>query len=392
MAKRNKKRPVRDEVEVEGGGRAVASTRRNVASGGNENVGGGGGVPEERERGGVPDGGASTTTTTMAGTAAAEDAAIATAVATANANGTKNNDNDDDVGRHQDRRRDRRRRLRLGGEPPTKSPLSFASRRLRRELVQFVLETTASFPLSPPAKKKTTTTETKAGKQRRDHGLQLVLPKLPTLAASASASADESESDEKARAAAAEAAVEGVAVGGSSLLSHWQVRMTAPIDSLYGGETYLVDIVFPKDYPMSPPDVRFVVDDEPDASSAKAKAKAGTAAPPEATAISTSTTDEGGEQEEGRGGRRRWKAPVHEHVYSNGIICMSLLASGGGTGGDWSPATTCLQLMLALQSMLSSSKAKQLPVDNDDFVERTGSKGERFDHKHARWDFHDDEC
>lgn len=132
---------------------------------------------------------------------------------------------------------------------------------------------------------------------------------------------------------------------GDEELTQWTVLMPGPDHSLYQDESFLLDIEFGNEYPWKPPKVRFRVDDE-------------------------------------------WKAPVHEHIYSNGMICMSLLAEASGRtgGGDWSPAMTAVALLLALQSMLSSATVKQQPVDNDIIVRSVVAYGS------ITWDYHDDKC
>lgn len=131
-------------------------------------------------------------------------------------------------------------------------------------------------------------------------------------------------------------------------LLKWQVLMPGPEASIYKGERYLLDIEFPLSYPMDPPKLKFCVTDE-------------------------------------------WKAPMYEHVYSNGIVCMSLL-SKSSKRGDWSPAVTTLQLLMGLQSMLTSAKTKQVPRDNDSFVQGYGKQAENWDDAKVRWAYHDDKC
>ena len=131
-------------------------------------------------------------------------------------------------------------------------------------------------------------------------------------------------------------------------LMHWQVLLKGPEGSLYQGETYRLDIDFPSTYPIDPPSVRFRV-------------------------------------------RNRWSAPVHEHVYSNGIICLSLLAKATQRG-DWSPVMTTYGLLLSLLSMLSSAQVKRRPEGHDLFVQMYGKRAERWDDNRSNWDFHDNKC
>ena len=131
-------------------------------------------------------------------------------------------------------------------------------------------------------------------------------------------------------------------------LTHWQVILMGPKSSLYKDETFLLDIQFPPAYPIDPPMVRFCV-------------------------------------------QNGWSAPVHEHVYSNGIICMSLLTKATKRG-DWSPVMTTSGLLLSLLSMLSSAQVKRRPEGHDLFVRMYGPSAERWDENTSNWDFHDNTC
>nr|CAJ20299.1 ubiquitin-conjugating enzyme, fragment [Toxoplasma gondii RH] len=51
-------------------------------------------------------------------------------------------------------------------------------------------------------------------------------------------------------------------------------------------------------------------------------------------------------------------SPVHVHVYSNGDVCLNLL------GSDWRPSLSISAIAVAILSMLTSAKQKQLPTDN----------------------------
>jgi ubiquitin-conjugating enzyme E2 W len=117
--------------------------------------------------------------------------------------------------------------------------------------------------------------------------------------------------------------LQGKPPDGISLLSaddmrRWLVCLCGAPDTLYEGETFTLQFVFGDDYPMGAPEVTFV-----------------------------------GES-----------TPVHTHIYSNGHICLSLLAD------DWSPALTVSSLSVSIQSMLSSATAKKLPKDNSSYVKR----------------------
>ena len=113
----------------------------------------------------------------------------------------------------------------------------------------------------------------------------------------------------------------------------WIVTLTMPSNTIYAGETYRLRIQFPADYPTSPPSVYFL--------------------PP---------------------------TPRHEHVYTNGDICLSLL------GTDWRPIMTAQSVAQAIMSILCGAQRKSLPMDN---ARHAGNKPGK---KQDDWVYHDDNC
>ena len=72
--------------------------------------------------------------------------------------------------------------------------------------------------------------------------------------------------------------------------------------------------------------------------------------------------------------------PRHEHVYTNGDICLSLL------GKDWRPTMTAQSLAVSILSILSSAREKGMPMDN------ARHAGNRPGGKQDDWVYHDDNC
>jgi ubiquitin-conjugating enzyme E2 W len=97
----------------------------------------------------------------------------------------------------------------------------------------------------------------------------------------------------------------------NSDLKSWTVTLVGVNQTTYEGESYRLKFIFPADYPMRPPIVYFLK-----------------------------------------------PIPRHEHVYSNGDICLNLL------GKDWQPTMTAQGLAVSILSMLSSAKEKKTPPDN----------------------------
>jgi ubiquitin-conjugating enzyme E2 W len=103
---------------------------------------------------------------------------------------------------------------------------------------------------------------------------------------------------------------------------------------IYKGETFRLRIQFPNQYPTVPPSVYFL--------------------PP--------------------------NIPIHEHVYTNGDICLSLL------GKDWRPTMTAQSVAHSILSILASASSKSLPMDNS---RHAGNAPGQYQ---ENWVYHDDNC
>lgn len=113
----------------------------------------------------------------------------------------------------------------------------------------------------------------------------------------------------------------------------WIITMIGTKGSLYEGEKYRLKVTFPPDYPTVPPSVYFL---QP--------------------------------------------TPRHEHVYTNGDICLSLL------GKDWRPTMTAQSIANSILSILSGAIRKSLPMDN--VAHAQNKPGGNQDN----WVYHDDNC
>ncbi len=91
----------------------------------------------------------------------------------------------------------------------------------------------------------------------------------------------------------------------------WHIKFTGAEGSVYAGETYTLQFKFNSEYPIDSPEVIFV----------------GT-------------------------------PPKHEHIYSNGFICLSILYS------DWSPALKTSSVCMSIISMMSSATEKKSPAND----------------------------
>ena len=114
----------------------------------------------------------------------------------------------------------------------------------------------------------------------------------------------------------------------------WIVTMKGAKNTIYEGETFQLRISFPPKYPTVPPSVYFL--------------------PPH--------------------------IPTHEHVYTNGDICLSLLGNG------WRPTMTAQSIAVSILSSLSSAQTKSLPMDNARHAQNKPGEYQK------DWVYHDDSC
>jgi ubiquitin-conjugating enzyme E2 W len=127
---------------------------------------------------------------------------------------------------------------------------------------------------------------------------------------------------------------ENLSVQAGSNIRVWVVTMVGAKNSIYEGDVYKLRISFPKQYPTVPPSVYFL----------------------------------------------KGYIPTHEHVYTNGDICLSLL------GKDWRPTMTAQSIAVSILSILSSAKSKTLPMDN---AAHANAKPGQYQ---ENWVYHDDNC
>ena len=113
---------------------------------------------------------------------------------------------------------------------------------------------------------------------------------------------------------------------------------------IYEGECFRLRIQFPPSYPTRPPSVYFL----PASSSSSSGGCTG--------------------------------IPQHEHVYTNGDICLSLL------GKDWRPTMTAQSIALSILSILASAQHKRLPMDNARHAHNPPGQYQE------AWVYHDDSC
>jgi len=119
-----------------------------------------------------------------------------------------------------------------------------------------------------------------------------------------------------------------------SNLRVWIVTMVGANNTIYEGDIFKLRVSFPAQYPTVPPSVYFL----------------------------------------------QGNMPTHEHVYTNGDICLSLL------GKDWRPTMTAQSISMSILSILSSAQSKSLPMDNS---KHAGNKPGQYQ---KDWVYHDDNC
>lgn len=115
----------------------------------------------------------------------------------------------------------------------------------------------------------------------------------------------------------------------------WYVSFTGAEESIFAGERYTLEFKFNENYPIEAPDVIFV------------------------------------------GGY-----PHHEHVYSNGYICLSTLYD------DWTPSLRVSSVVLSILSMLSSAAHKGRPSNDESFARYANGRSP----KSFSWIFEDETC
>ncbi|QBM89866.1 ubiquitin-conjugating enzyme E2 W [Metschnikowia aff. pulcherrima] len=107
-------------------------------------------------------------------------------------------------------------------------------------------------------------------------------------------------------------------------------------NELYSGQKFMLLISIGTEYPVEPPLVKFVTENE-------------------------------------------CTVPLHPHVYSNGHICLNVL------GKDWTPACGVESVVLSVQSMLSTNTLAERPPDDARYVRHAPR-----DPKNGRFVYHDD--
>lgn len=115
----------------------------------------------------------------------------------------------------------------------------------------------------------------------------------------------------------------------------WRVSFIGAEGTVYTGERFCLQFRFDANYPIEAPDVIFVD-----------------------------------------------HVPEHEHIYSNGYICLSILYD------DWSPSLRVSSVVLSILSMLSSAARKTRPHNDSSFISYAGGRRP----KSFNWVFEDHKC
>ena len=114
----------------------------------------------------------------------------------------------------------------------------------------------------------------------------------------------------------------------------WYIHFSCPTGTIYAGERYTLAVIFEDTYPFEGPEVLFV-----------------------------------------------GKPPVHEHIYTNGYICLSTLY-------EWTPNLNVGVLVLSIISMMSSANEKTIPPNNEELTtEYANIRPKAID-----WEFEDTRC
>eukprot|EP01059_Diplonema_ambulator_P017218 TRINITY_DN2919_c0_g1_i2.p1 TRINITY_DN2919_c0_g1~~TRINITY_DN2919_c0_g1_i2.p1 ORF type:complete len:170 (+),score=25.94 TRINITY_DN2919_c0_g1_i2:36-512(+) len=121
-------------------------------------------------------------------------------------------------------------------------------------------------------------------------------------------------------------------------LQEWKITLNyTETNSLYKGQKFKLRFRFSEKYPMDSPEVVF---EEP--------------------------------------------IPLHEHIYSNGHICMDILYDAA-----WTPAMTASTVAQSIYSMLcgATEESYRKPSDDEMYTTRCRETGQG--PKQTKWDFHD---